>query len=153
MGKNRRFLLPVSRFKSYKRSHSGDDSTEDPPVPIPNTEVKLCHARSSWVLTLQDTVVAGFQKKTSTLRASFFIPLFVGLNLMLPANDRAYALLRRGRYSQNSALCVIGSEWQRRIWEKRQTAVDRKNYHNLQKEKEFFVFLLSRVKKLFIISI
>ncbi len=72
MGKNRRFLLAVSRFKSYKRSHSGDDSTEDPPVPIPNTEVKLCHARSSWVLTLQDTVVAGFQKKDVHFVGVFF---------------------------------------------------------------------------------
>ena len=28
-------------------NHSGDDSTEDPPVPIPNTEVKLCYAEST----------------------------------------------------------------------------------------------------------
>ena len=39
-------------FKSNKRSHSGDDEAEDPPVPIPNTEVKLCVAES----TIQDTV-------------------------------------------------------------------------------------------------
>ncbi len=43
-------------------SHSGDDSNEDPPVPIPNTEVKLVYARCSWVLTPQDKVVAGFHK-------------------------------------------------------------------------------------------
>ena len=30
-----------------KRSHSGDDEAEDPPVPIPNTEVKLCVAEST----------------------------------------------------------------------------------------------------------
>ena len=28
--------------------HSGDDSREDPPVPIPNTEVKLSYAESTW---------------------------------------------------------------------------------------------------------
>ena len=27
--------------------NGGDDSREDPPVPIPNTEVKLCNAKSS----------------------------------------------------------------------------------------------------------
>ena len=39
-------------FKSNKRSHSGDNEAEDPPVPIPNTEVKLCVAES----TIRDTV-------------------------------------------------------------------------------------------------
>ena len=61
----------ISGFKSYKRSHSGDDSNEDPPVPIPNTEVKLVYARCSWVLTPQDTVVAGFQKNKVSFRGCF----------------------------------------------------------------------------------
>ena len=39
-------------FKSNNRSHSGDNEAEDPPVPIPNTEVKLCVAES----TIRDTV-------------------------------------------------------------------------------------------------
>ena len=30
-----------------KRSHSGDNGVEDPPVPIPNTEVKLYCAEST----------------------------------------------------------------------------------------------------------
>ena len=29
-------------------NHSGDDSKEDPPVPIPNTEVKLFYAQSTY---------------------------------------------------------------------------------------------------------
>ena len=61
----------ISGFKSYKRSHSGDDSNEDPPVPIPNTEVKLVYARCSWVLTPQDKVVAGFQKSKVSVRGCF----------------------------------------------------------------------------------
>ena len=32
-------------------NHSGDDSIEDPPVLIPNTEVKLDHAQSTWLDT------------------------------------------------------------------------------------------------------
>ncbi len=37
-------------FKSNKRSHSGDNGVEDPPVPIPNTEVKLYCAESTYAL-------------------------------------------------------------------------------------------------------
>ena len=29
-------------------NHSGDDGKEDPPVPIPNTEVKLFYAESTY---------------------------------------------------------------------------------------------------------
>ena len=29
-------------------SHSGDNGDEDPPVPIPNTEVKLVRGESTW---------------------------------------------------------------------------------------------------------
>ena len=32
-------------------NHCGDDSVEDPPVPIPNTEVKLNCAESTWLDT------------------------------------------------------------------------------------------------------
>ena len=35
------YLKHAYSFKSNKRSHSGDNGDEDPPVPIPNTEVKL----------------------------------------------------------------------------------------------------------------
>ena len=39
-------------LRSEAGSHSGDNEAEDPPVPIPNTEVKLCVAES----TIRDTV-------------------------------------------------------------------------------------------------
>ena len=55
-------------------NNSGDDSNEDPPVPIPNTEVKLIYARSTCLLRPGDKVVAGFQKITqSVLRAALFL--------------------------------------------------------------------------------
>ena len=67
------FFVSVNGFKSYKRSHSGDDSNEVPPVPIPNTEVKLVYARSTCLLRLGDKVVAGFQKnKASTKVGALF---------------------------------------------------------------------------------
>ena len=42
------YLYNDCGFKSNKRSHSGDNGDEDPPVPIPNTEVKLVYGESSW---------------------------------------------------------------------------------------------------------
>ena len=49
-------LLIFAEYKSvYKAvgkteiyNHSGDDGKEDPPVPIPNTEVKLFYAESTY---------------------------------------------------------------------------------------------------------
>ena len=35
------------RAKARGYNHSGDDGKEDPPVPIPNTEVKLFYAEST----------------------------------------------------------------------------------------------------------
>ena len=54
-------------------SHSGGDSIEDPPVPIPNTEVKLYYAESTCLLRPGGYVVAGFQKsKVSTFVGILF---------------------------------------------------------------------------------
>ena len=36
-------------------NHSGDDSIKDPPVLIPNTEVKLDHAQSTWLETARES--------------------------------------------------------------------------------------------------
>ena len=36
---------PIKKAKIY--NHSGDDGRKDPPVPIPNTEVKLSNAEST----------------------------------------------------------------------------------------------------------
>ena len=35
-------------LRSEAGSHSGDNGDEDPPVPIPNTEVKLVRGESTW---------------------------------------------------------------------------------------------------------
>ena len=47
MPRFRSLLKSVNSFKSNKRSHSGDNGDEDPPVPIPNTEVKLVYGEST----------------------------------------------------------------------------------------------------------
>ena len=38
----------VDAEKAQIYDHSGDDGKEDPPVPIPNTEVKLFYAESTY---------------------------------------------------------------------------------------------------------
>ena len=74
-----RFSAVTAKYVYYQRkllySHSGDDGGEDPPVPIPNTEVKLTCARSTCLLRLGDKVVAGFQKNTVSTKwvLCFFI--------------------------------------------------------------------------------
>ena len=38
-----------------KKRESGDDSKEDPPVPMPNTEVKLLNVDGSWWATARES--------------------------------------------------------------------------------------------------
>ena len=40
------YMQTSERTQIY--NHSGDDGKEDPPVPIPNTEVKLFYAESTY---------------------------------------------------------------------------------------------------------
>ena len=40
--------LHSNLLRLESRSHSGDNGDEDPPVPIPKTEVKLVYAESTW---------------------------------------------------------------------------------------------------------
>ncbi len=43
---NKRCMCSYREVEIY--NHSGDDGKEDPPVPIPNTEVKLFYAESTY---------------------------------------------------------------------------------------------------------
>ena len=38
-----------------KKRESGDDSKEDPPVPMPNTEVKLLNVDGTWRVTARES--------------------------------------------------------------------------------------------------
>ena len=42
-----KFVYVTALKKAEIYNHSGDDGKEDPPVPIPNTEVKLFYAEST----------------------------------------------------------------------------------------------------------
>ena len=53
---------------------SGANSCEDPPVPIPNTEVKLTNAENTWLVTTREnrTVPEFSAVKTFVLAAFYF---------------------------------------------------------------------------------
>ena len=42
------YIVCREENRGDKYNHSGDDGKEDPPVPIPNTEVKLFYAESTY---------------------------------------------------------------------------------------------------------
>ena len=54
---------------------SGDNSEEDPPVPIPNTEVKLFSADGTWRVTARESRTSPEQRKTVDRQQSFFFAL------------------------------------------------------------------------------
>ena len=61
-------------------NHSGDNGRKDPPVPIPNTEVKLSNAESTQRATAREdrsSPLLIFLKRSSSVfsRRSFFVPL------------------------------------------------------------------------------
>ena len=56
-GTKSRITLDLKLHKSGKtdKNKSGDNDAEDPPVPIPNTEVKLCSADDTWWETARES--------------------------------------------------------------------------------------------------
>ena len=50
----------------------GDDSEEDTPVPIPNTEVKLLSADDTWRETARESRTLPFWLKKKFTKVSFF---------------------------------------------------------------------------------
>ena len=58
--------------KACEYNHSGDDGKEDPPVPIPNTEVKLFYAESTCRVTTGRIGNRRFPNEAHSFRVSFF---------------------------------------------------------------------------------
>ena len=72
------FINGVEQLVYYQRkllySHSGDDCIEDPPVPIPNTEVKLYYAESTDLDTnWEDRELPDFNKKYNHIQWLYFL--------------------------------------------------------------------------------
>ena len=53
-------------LRSEAGSHSGDDGDEVPPVPIPNTEVKLVRGESTWHIAPGRITRCRISKKTQS---------------------------------------------------------------------------------------
>ena len=52
---------------AIRKKRSGDDGEEDPPVPIPNTEVKLFSADGTWRETARESRTLPEQKMKPSL--------------------------------------------------------------------------------------
>ena len=72
----------VIQEQEFEKSHriSGDYSLRDPPVPIPNTEVKPQHADSTWLETAREGRSSPDSNKEHRKRdALFFFRFLSGL--------------------------------------------------------------------------
>ena len=77
-------------------SHSGDDGDEDPPVPIPNTEVKLIYGESSWhraPARIANCRISIKNDRFSTEKRSFFLYL----HFLASARFRVFQTRLRGK--------------------------------------------------------
>ena len=56
----------------------GEIDAEGPPVPIPNTEVKLCRAENTWLATAREDKYSPTPEVRSTLTSFSFLHSSVG---------------------------------------------------------------------------
>ena len=56
-----------ARLSAVRSDEVGVDYGEDPPVPIPNTEVKLISADDTWLETARENRYSPTQKQTGLL--------------------------------------------------------------------------------------
>ena len=83
-----RFRFILMRLKY--RSHSGDNGDEGPPVPIPNTEVKLVRGESTWHIAPGRITRCRISIKNDRFQAknghfSFVLTIFLYDNYVRPA--------------------------------------------------------------------
>ncbi len=57
-------------------NHSGGESEEDPPVPIPNTEVKLLSVEDTWRETARKNRLLPLYMLKASRKGAFFVLLF-----------------------------------------------------------------------------
>ena len=67
--------VKASEAKNPPAQHniSGDNSLRDPPVPIPNTEVKPQHADGTWLATARESRSSPDSMRDIRLSVSFFV--------------------------------------------------------------------------------
>ena len=76
---------------------AGVNYAEVPPVPIPNTEVKLSSAENTWWVTAREDRSMPAQKRDTRLRVSFFAILFI-LFWLIQIFKRDYFRLQRSDF-------------------------------------------------------
>ena len=66
-------LRRKARRRAQARRISGDNSLRDPPVPIPNTEVKPQHADGTWLETARESRSSPDPNSRTFIRVSCFL--------------------------------------------------------------------------------
>ena len=67
------------------RSEDGVDGDEDPPVPMPNTEVKLISVENTWLATArEDRAMPSFTKPIGDSDGFFLCPKFYPVSKSFP---------------------------------------------------------------------
>ena len=68
-------LNSVGGRNSHKTQVVSDSNAEGPPVPIPNTEVKLCSGDNTWLETArEDSSSLTLRSRLTKLDGFFYIP-------------------------------------------------------------------------------
>ncbi len=78
--KHRDIIIKQSRERQQK---VGIDDTEGPPVPIPNTEVKLSGAEDTWLETARENREMPTYKSDRPIGRSFFYAKIKSLQMRL----------------------------------------------------------------------
>ena len=100
------FCIYISEVFGSLYNHSGDGSIEDPPVLIPNTEVKLDYAQSTWLDTAWEV-------------GELPLPLFLYSSAVEhPAVNRRVVSpnLTRGAKKSKTLLCLAFFDCSRKIY-------------------------------------
>ena len=85
------------RHKPGSEHMAGVYYAEVPPVPIPNTEVKLSSAENTWWVTAREDRSMPAQKRDTRLRVSFFAILFI-LFWLIQIFKRDYFRIQRSDF-------------------------------------------------------
>ena len=67
--------MPKGRGSSVTLAQVGDDDAEVTPVPIPNTEVKLCSADDTWREAAWESRKLPAEMKKQSVWTAFFVEL------------------------------------------------------------------------------
>ena len=88
-------VLLLSRRERRQNKIVGVDCREGPPVPIPNTEVKLAGAEDTWLVTAWENRIFANTENHLQMQVAFLILPVTGYSNFSPDFQQAYFLIFR----------------------------------------------------------